>query len=202
RQFYYGKTKLMAEKSLLDRAEKGPAAIILRPRAVYGRYDNTIVPRILQLSKKKNIPLINNGNAMVDITYVGNLTGAVKNCLFAPDKAWNEVYNISNNDPVSVREWFGLILKIFNRPFYPKNIPEPVAIAMAGMMEVFSRLPFGNKKPSMTRFSVGYMARSMTMCIEKAAQGLNYSPRISNRQGFEKYKLWLETTRGHKSSYS
>ncbi|OGR14835.1 MAG: hypothetical protein A2277_10135 [Desulfobacterales bacterium RIFOXYA12_FULL_46_15] len=192
KQFAYGKTKLLAEATLLNLAHEGFKSIILRPRAVYGRYDNTIVPRILKMSEKKNFPLINNGKAMVDITYVGNLAAAVRNCLFAPEGAWNEVYNISNNDPISVREWFGLILKIFNRPFKPKNIPESVAKVIAGMMEMLSLLPFGNKTPSMTRFSVGYIARSMTMSIEKAALRLNYFPATGNYQGFENYKTWLE----------
>jgi len=190
KQFAYGKTKLMAEKNLLELAKKGFKTIILRPRAVYGRYDNTFVPRILAMSEKKAFPLVNNGSALVDITCIDNFIGAIKDCLSAPDDAWNEIYNISNSEPVTVREWFLLILNIFNRPFRPKNIPYPVAGMIAGMMEGLSLLPFGNKMPSMTRFSVGYMARSMTLSIEKAKQKLNYSPQISNKQGFEDYKKW------------
>ncbi len=191
KQFHYGKTKLIAERDLLALEHEGFKSIILRPRAVYGKYDNTIVPRILQLSEKKQIPLINNGNALIDITYVGNFIMAVKNCLTAPDEAWNEVYNISNGDPISVKEWFSLVLEIFDRPFKSKNVPELLARQIAGIMELMSKLPFGNKKPPMTKFSVGYMAKSMTMSIEKAKQTLNYSPIISNQQGFEYYRNWM-----------
>ncbi|NNG01583.1 MAG: NAD(P)-dependent oxidoreductase [Desulfobacteraceae bacterium] len=190
KQFNYGKTKLKAEHDLLALGKNGFKTIILRPRAVYGKYDNILVPRILKLSEKKNFPVINGGRALVDITYVENFVGAVKNCFSAADTAWNKVYNISNGDPITINDWFSQVLDIFDRPFKAKNIPEPVAKALAGFMELASLLPFGNKEPALTRFSVGYMAKSMTMSIEKAKQYLNYSPTTSNEKGFIEYRNW------------
>ncbi len=190
KQFYYGKTKLIAERELLALKEEGFKTIILRPRAVYGQYDNSIVPRILKLAEKKRFPLINKGKALVDITYVDNFTDAVRNCLSVCDKAWNEVYNISNGDPISIREWFSIVLGAFDRPFKPVNIAEPVAKTFAGIMEIISILASKNTRPAMTQFSVGYMAKSMTLSIEKAKQNLNYLPMISNQRGFEDYKKW------------
>ncbi len=193
RQLPYGKTKLTAEKELLSLCAEGFKIIIFRPRALYGPYDNTIVPRILQLSEKKRFPLINNGKASVDITYIDNFVDAVKTSLYAEDNVWNEVYNISNGNPISVRDWFSQVLEIFERPFIPKNIPVPVAKFIAGIMEFASHLPYGDRKPSMTRFSVGYMGKSMTMAIDKAEQKLCYSPNVSNQQGFERYAKWYKS---------
>jgi len=64
---------------------------------------------------------------------------------------------------------------------------------MAGLMEFVSRLPFGQDKPLMTRFSVGYMGVNMTMSIDKAKQKLDYNPQISNQQGFEKCSEWYKS---------
>jgi nucleoside-diphosphate-sugar epimerase len=191
--FPYGKTKLIAEAELMALTQDGYKVIILRPRAVYGPYDRTIMPRILRMAEKKKMPLINDGQALVDITYVDNFVDALRNALTAPDHAWNEIYNISNGDPIKLRDWFAQVLQVFDRPFKPKNVPEPAAKLAAGIMEFVSRLPFTGKKPSMTRFTVGYMARSMTMSINKAKQKLNYSPRIGNRQSFEKYAQWYHS---------
>lgn len=130
---------------------------------------------------------------MVDITYVDNFVDAVKSSLTAPDSTWNEVYNISNGDPISVEDWFSQVLSIFDRPFESKNVSEPVAITIAGIMEFISYFPFVNREPAMTRFSVRYMAKSMTMAINKAKQNLNYSPRISNQHGFERYAKWYQS---------
>jgi nucleoside-diphosphate-sugar epimerase len=190
KQFNYGKTKLMAERELLKLGKEGFKAIILRPRAVYGKYDQNIVSRFVRLSEKKNLPLINGGQALVDITYVGNLVNAVRNCFSVPDDAWNEVYNISNGSPITLKEWISQVLEIFDRPFKPKDIPESAAKRIAAINELVSILPFGNKKPELTRFSVEYMGKSMTLSIEKAKQKLNYLPEISNQEGFKNVRKW------------
>jgi nucleoside-diphosphate-sugar epimerase len=169
---------------------EGFKVIIFRPRAIYGRYDNTIIPRILRLAEKKRMPVFNRGRALIDITYVDNFVDAVSSSLSAGDNAWNEVYNISNGDPITVNDWFAQLLEIFNRPYRPKNIPEPVAYTMAGIMELISYLPFVNREPPLTRYTVGYLGKTMTMNIEKARRKLGYRPRISNQQGFENYKQW------------
>ncbi|MBD3165732.1 SDR family NAD(P)-dependent oxidoreductase [bacterium] len=190
---WYARTKLKAERELLNASRDGLQFITFRPRAVYGPYDNTIVPRILALAEKKQFPLLNGGNALTDITYIDNFVDAVRSALPAPETAWNQVYNISNGDPIRIRDWFETVLHIFDIPFRPKFVPEIAAKAVATVMETSSRLPFGPKKPAMTRFSVGYMAKSMTMSIEKAQTQLSYVPRIGNREGFERYAAWYRT---------
>jgi len=189
----YAKTKLEAERELMSRVKDGLKVIILRPRAVYGPHDKVFVPRILKMSERKQFPLINNGCALTDITYVDNFVEAVRKCLTAPDEAWNETYNISNGEPITMKDWFSRMLKILGRPFNPKNIPESSAKAVAGLMEFASGLPFGPKEPTLTRFSVGYMSKSMTMSIEKAKKKLGYMPRVNNRQSFEEYAKWYES---------
>jgi nucleoside-diphosphate-sugar epimerase len=195
KQFNYGKTKLIAEKDLLKLRSEGFQVIIFRPRAVYGPYDHTIVPRILKLSQKKHFPLINHGRALIDITYIGNLIAAVEDGLSAPHHAWNDIYNISNGDPIQFKEMIALVLNIFKRPFTPKNVSEFTAGSIAQIMECLSLLPFGNKTPAMTKFSVGYMAKSMTLSIAKAKRKLTYAPQIGNRQGFEIYEKWAQSLR-------
>jgi nucleoside-diphosphate-sugar epimerase len=186
----YAKTKLLAEKELLSAVDDDLRTIILRPRAVYGPHDNIILPRILQMSEKRHFPLIAGGQALTDITYIDNLMYAVRRCLDAPAGAWNQVYNISNDQPIRIRDWFGRMLEIFDRPFRPKNVPERLALAAAAVMELASFLPLGPKKPMMTRFSVGYMAKNMTMSIEKARRVLGYLPRVDNEGGFQRLASW------------
>jgi len=139
------------------------------------------------------MPLINNGRALIDITYVENFVDAIRTSLNSPDTAWNEIYNISNGDPITVRDWFAQVLRIFDRPFKPKNVSESVATIVAGAMEFVSYLPFVRKEPRITRFSVGYLAKSMTLSIEKARQNLGYTPRVSNEEGFERYARWYHS---------
>lgn len=185
---HYATTKLIAEKEVLAAREKGIDVINLRPKAVFGPHDNTFSPRILRMSRKRRFPLINNGRAMVDITYIDNLVEAIRLCLKAPHSAWNETYNISNGQPISIRDWFREMLTAFGKDFKPRNVPFPMARTIAGVAELAGHFPFGPKKPAMTRYSVGYMARSMTLNIDKARKKLGYGPCLNNAESFRKYK--------------
>ncbi len=187
---HYATTKLIAEKEVLAARAKGIEVINLRPKAVFGPHDNTFSPRILRMSQKRRFPLINNGRALVDITFIENFVDAVRLCVKAPENAWNETYNISNGSPITIREWFEKMLAIFGKEFKPMNVPVPAARAVAGIMELAGHFPFGPKKPAMTRYSVGYMARSMTLSIEKARKRLGYGPRLNNAESFTRYREW------------
>ena len=50
------------------------------------------------------MPLLNDGQALTDITYMDNFVDAIRKSLTAPDDVWNEVYNISNGDSISVKK--------------------------------------------------------------------------------------------------
>lgn len=185
KQFSYGRTKIIAENMLLNLTSAGFRTIVLRPRAVYGKYDNVILPRILKLSEKKRFPLINGGKAVVDITYIGNLITAIALCFSANENVWNNIFNICNGEPTTIKEWFSMVLSTYNRSFDPKTIPNSVAHIVASANEMIAQIPFCTNKPQMTRFSVGYMATSLTMSIEKARILLNYYPIVGNREGYE-----------------
>ena len=187
---HYSKTNLDAEKELMGLHGEGIKVVIFRPRALYGPYDTIFVPRILRMAESGRVPLINGGRALVDITCTGNFVDAVRSSLAAPDDAWNQAYNICNGDPITVRDWFSQILHIFDRPFEPKNVPESVARVAATVLEFISLLPLTKNEPSMTRSSVEYLAKSMTMSIGKAKAKLGYTPRLTNQQGFERYAEW------------
>lgn len=115
-----------------------------------------------------------------------NLVGAVRLALMANPDAWNTVYNVSNGEPIRILEWFAGVLDAFGRPFNPRHVPALAARSAAAVMELACRLPFGPRKPQFTRFSVGYMAVSMTMSIAHAREKLGYTPRIDNATGFER----------------
>ena len=193
RQFKYGKTKLLAEEKLLESQIRGIQSIIFRPRAVYGKYDRIIVPRILKMAEGKHLPLINNGEAKVDITYIGNLNHALHCALKSDSDAWNQVYNISNGCPISVKDWFKTLLEVFEREFNAKSVPLSKAMKSASLMQIMNVIAFGSLKPTLTKFSVGYMGSTLTMSVEKAKELLGYEPQYTNRAGFDEYKNFYKS---------
>ena len=98
---YYAATKLEAEHIVEEAFEKyGLPVISIRPRAMFGPYDATIVPRILRASKGGRVPLIGGGNALVDATYVGNVVESLLLCAKAPASCFGKKYNITNGEPL------------------------------------------------------------------------------------------------------
>ncbi len=193
---HYAGAKLQAEQELLGLAERGFEVIILRPRAVLGPHDTTITPRILRLAEGRSFPLIGGGEAITEITAVDNLVDAVRAALNASPAAWNTVYNITNGEPIRIRDWFARVLDAFDRPFRPRKVPLVAAKSAAVVMELASRLPFGPKEPAFTRFSVGYMATSMTLSLDRARSRLGYSPKIDNEGTFERLAQWHRSGAG------
>lgn len=187
----YARTKLTAERELEKLRGEALRVITLRPRAVYGPFDTTFIPRILRMAKARRFRLVDGGRALTDVTYVGNLVDAVRACLDAPDSAWHHVYNLSNGEPLSVREWFAGVVEAFGRPFVPKEVPRALARLAATVMEISSHLPLAGRKPAMTRASVDYLATTMTLSIAKARDRLGYAPRVTNHDGFRMTADWF-----------
>ena len=186
---HYSATKLAAERELFRSTQKGVDVIVFRPRAVYGPHDRNFIPRIARMAERGRFPLIAGGKSRVDVTYIGNFLDIVRAALGAPHEAWNQVYNASNGDPIPISRWFELMLGIVGVPFQPKNVPEIAAWSVAALTELATRLPFGPRQPLTTRFSVRYMARSMTLSTEKAAKMLGYRRCFSTEESFIDYAI-------------
>lgn len=191
----YAATKLTAERELLAASGAGLRSIILRPRAVFGCGDRTFLPRVMRMARRGRLPVVGGGDALTDVTYIENLADAAQACLAAPDDAWNEVYNLSNEDPISVAEWFDRLLAIAGLHARRCTMPVWLAGAIASASELAARLPGGPKHPLMTRFAVGYLARTMTLSIEKARRRLDYRPRYDTQASFEHYARQLRRDR-------
>src|SRR5699024_9859461 len=57
----YARTKYLAEQKVQQAVEQGLDAIILRPRALFGPRDTTILPRLIELNQTRGVPLPNDG---------------------------------------------------------------------------------------------------------------------------------------------
>ncbi len=94
----YSLSKYRAEQILDD----FPASmwIGLRPRAVFGNNDTTVLPRIKRLINSKRYLVIGNGKALIDVTCMSNFLDAVECAIDADENATGRVYNISNGKPL------------------------------------------------------------------------------------------------------
>lgn len=180
----YAQTKLMAETLINKVYHRGLSVITIRPSTIFGCGYNTILSRLIGASQK-GIPLINNGEALIDITYIDNVVDALLLCQTAPSSLSGGIYNISNNQPISL---INLLKILSNKLGYElKFIPIPYLVAdkLTQALELISKTLLFNKQPILTRYELGVIAFSQTLNITPAIEQLNYQPRISLEEGLK-----------------
>lgn len=79
---HYAATKALAETVVQQSAL--PEAVLLRPRAVFGPWDNTLMPRLIRVLQRGAVPTPRQGAALVDLTCVENLADGVLLALTQP----------------------------------------------------------------------------------------------------------------------
>lgn len=162
--------------------------IILRPRGIFGERDTSIIPRILQLADKGKVPLIDFGKAKIDMTYVKNVVHAIDLSINAKGDVCNEFYNITNNEPMTVKSLMDLLFSLVNKDIRYKNISYKKLLFISSLLEKIAKIT--GKEPLLTKYSVGLIAKTQTLSIDKAKEKLGYSPIYTIKEGIQRYSEW------------
>lgn len=195
----YAQTKYMAEQVAFQACQAGLPLIIVRPRALFGPGDTTIIPRLIRANEKGFVPLIDGGRALLDVTYIDNAVDALLNCLRAPESALGKAYNITNGQPIRFRELLDLLFHKMGKTFHGRPIPYRLALLLAAGMEGAAVLRGGGKEPLLTRYTVGVLAKSQTLYIGAAQKNLGYVPHIRIEEGIDRFVQWWKDGADHGS---
>lgn len=187
---HYCSTKRNAEIALEN---SGIPFVILRPRALTGRGDTVIMPRLIRASDEGKLKVIGNGENMVDLTAVSNVVDAIILSLNVGKHGINKTYNITNGSPVKLWNSIAQLLPMVNRPIPQKKVPYYIAVNGARLMELLSRLTT-HKEPALTVYSIGILAMNFTLNISKARKHLGYTPTATTEEAINEFAKWyLET---------
>ena len=185
---HYARTKRGAE-ILLEQSDI--QYITLRPRALIGRGDNIIMPRLIRVQKEGKLKIIGNGKNIVDLTSVENVVDSIILSCQAGDKALNQTYNITNGEPVVLWQCIKYVLKALNFTMNNKKTPYSIAYSIAFLLEKKSKLT-NYKEPALTTYSVGNLGLSFTLDISKARQLLGYKPSMTTKQAVDEFIKWYK----------
>ena len=116
----YSETKYLAELELKD--SKIPF-VILRPRALIGRGDTVIMPRIIRAYNENRLRMVGDGKNIVDLTSVANVANAIWLSLNVNSKGLNQIYNITNDEPVELWKSISDVLYRLGKIPPTKKIP-------------------------------------------------------------------------------
>jgi 2-alkyl-3-oxoalkanoate reductase len=183
----YAETKRLAEIEL----EKAAIPfVIFRPRALTGRGDTVILPRLIRAYDEGRLKIVGNGKNIADLTSVANVVEAIILAL-TTEKGINQTYNITNGAPVKLWDSITDILNKLGKTPPTKKIPFGVVKTVAKIMEIKSKMT-NMKEPALTVYGVGILAKSMTMDITKAKSLLGYDPKVTTEEAIEEFVNWYK----------
>ena len=186
---HYAKTKFLAEELL--KSSKLPY-VILRPKAIIGRGDQVIVPRLIKAYDEQKLKIVGNGKNLIDLTPVSNVVDAIILAI-NNDKAINQTFNLSNGKPVKLWDVVNYVLKKLDRSIVTKKVPFWIAYIVSHLYELNSKV-FNTGEPATTRYSIGVLAKSFTLNIQKANNVLKYVPNQTTEEAIEEFLKWYKTS--------
>lgn len=190
---HYAKTKYMAEQAMDQAFNHGLPVITIRPRALFGPGDNSILPRLIKVCEKGALPIIGTKDVLVDITYIDNVVDALLLCMHSPKHTLGQKYNITNGEQVSLYEVIENVMKRLGKEVKYKKISYHAAFTIAALLEGISKTILFGKEPILTKYTVSVLSKSQTLNIDKAQKELGYIPNISIEEGITKFVNWWET---------
>jgi nucleoside-diphosphate-sugar epimerase len=170
----YGASKAAAER--LVTADR-PNAVVLRPHAVYGPGDTTLLPRVLGAVRGNHLIAVGCGTQRISLTSITNLATA---CLLAATTDANGVFNITDAEPVRLADALRAVLTAHAIPADLRFVPLAVAWPLALLSETTHTLLRRRTPPRLTRYAVLHLAHERTLDITAARTALNYRPEPTN----------------------
>ncbi|HLL80641.1 MAG TPA: NAD-dependent epimerase/dehydratase family protein, partial [Ktedonobacteraceae bacterium] len=185
----YSLTKKLGEDRVRAASRQRLETVIVRPKAIFGPGDTSLLPRLIDAARCRRLPQIGDGRNLVDLTYVENVAHALV-LAAESEQAINKTYTITNDEHVPLWEVIRVVLQRLHLSTNLRRIPLPVALAAASLMEAMARVT--GREPLLTRYSAAILARTQTYDISAAKRDLGYVPIVSIDDGIERTLQALE----------
>ena len=183
---HYSKTKSIAER--IVPAESRLATVAIRPHLVWGPGDTQLVGRIVERAVQRRLTLVNRGEAVVDTTYIDNVGDALVAAaerIGVQENLNGKALVVSNGEPRTVASLVESICEAAGIAYAPRTIGLKAAVRLGAVIEFLFRLkPFA--EPPLTKFTAYQLGISHWFDISETQDLLQWSPRISLDEGFER----------------
>ena len=163
--------------------------MILRPRAVWGPGDRTLLPRVMARARGGVLPLPGGGHRPASMTYVDSLVEAVAAAVARREVAGP--VNVADATPVVPA---ALLEELFDRLYRPIRIvtvPAPLADGAAAVLELGWRMAPLRAEPPLTRYAVAAIARPLTLDLTRLHEELGVKPDAAVDVGLALTAAWL-----------
>lgn len=181
---YYGKSKMIAEKNILQK-KLNIDRIIIRPTFIWGPG----VPAMqTMINKVKNgqFQWIDHGNIIIDMVHVDNVSEAIALSSYkGKDK---DIFFVTDDSPKTAKVFFSDLFSTQGIEVLNKSIPGFVARPFAYIVEGIWKLLKLKSYPPLTRFDLAFIGMSRSYMIDKIKNELGYIPVVNYEDGLEEMK--------------
>jgi nucleoside-diphosphate-sugar epimerase len=182
----YAATKREAEV-LLEESEL--SFVSLRPRAIIGAGDTTIMPRLIKAQEEGKLKVVGDGENILDLTSVENVVLATILASRVKEEVTGRAYNITNGEPVKLWWAINTVLDGLGKERVSNRVSYRLAYFGGAVMEVISKW-LTKKEPAITRYSIDVLAKNFTLDISDARKNLEYSPKMTTQESIDQFVDW------------
>jgi 2-alkyl-3-oxoalkanoate reductase len=181
----YQRSKKAAENIVAAFEHHTMATTVLRPGFVYGPGDTKILKLVFDLLASGRLPMIGGFDVYNCFLYVDDLMQAVMLALESPQAA-GEVFNITGDDVVTLREAVFAAAGLMGKPEPRINIPAwlaKAAGAFVGFIYTFLRI---SGDAIISPYLMHQLSSNYHFSSDKAKKLLGFAPRVDWQEGLKK----------------
>ncbi|OUR97174.1 hypothetical protein A9Q84_12675 [Halobacteriovorax marinus] len=186
----YAKSKMLAEKYVLENHTQNFLTCALRPHLIFGPRDKNIIPRLIEARRKGKLKVIGDGDNLVDVIYVENAAKAHIQAfekLSLDSNMSGEAYFIAQEKPVNLWDFINTVLERNGERKIEKSISVKKAYLIGTIIEFILRtLRVWNVHPPMSRFVALQLGKSHYFSHKKAEKDFAYHPDISTEEALDR----------------
>ncbi len=175
----YSRAKAEAEAVVAQRASRGAAVLVLRPHAVYGPGDPTLLPRLLAAvrstrSGRQVLVVPGPASTLIHLTSLDLLAHA---CRVACESGATGTVNVADAGPLRLGQALDAVF-VAATGSAPRRVhlPRVLARALASVAEAAARLRHREQAPVLTRYAVSHLAVSRVLDLTRLREKLGIDP--------------------------
>jgi len=190
---HYPHSKALAEESVLAANDPhGMLTCSLRPHLIWGRRDNSLIPRLIERARTGLLRRIGDGKNLVDMICVENVAEAhlqAAEALTPDSPVAGRAYFLSHGTPVNCWQWIDELLAIYDLPPVRKQISFRMAWNLGWAFEMLWKLFRWEADPPMTRFLATQMGEDHYYDIRRAREDFGFSPTVTKDEGMARLRV-------------
>jgi 2-alkyl-3-oxoalkanoate reductase len=192
----YTRSKVESEILLWDLAKTRQLPLtVIRPSWLYGERDRTTTARMIARLRQGLVPLVGRGDNPLSAVYAGIVADAAILAANDPESV-GEAYNITNQGPITQREFLNLFARACGGPPVVISRPYGLVFALATLLEAAGRLTRRADPPIITRYATWLLGRNLEYSTEKARNRLGWTPGLSYQDAIERTVQWFSERTG------